>query len=104
MGDQLMGGEPPALFCHATGHQIGVAILLRDIMIDVSKGILQRGTLEKPDRPIAIEAFMDEFFSITKPSLSKQLRLPIIGIPAAMFDPPAQKIVLSWDKVGIRLR
>ena len=88
MGEQLMGREPPALLRHATGHQIRVAILLRHVVIDVSEGILQRGARKMPDRPIAVEAFMDKFFSIKKPSLSKQLRLPIIGVPAAMFDPP----------------
>src|SRR5437016_1936460 len=73
-------------------------------MIDVSKRILQRGTLKKPDRPVTVEAFMNQFFTITKAVLSKQLRLPIIGIPAAMFDPSTQKIILPGHKVGIRTR
>ena len=89
MCDQLRGIEPPALLHHTTSHQVGVTILLRHIMVDVPKGILQRGALEKADRPIAIETLMDQFFAITKPFLSKQLWLPIVGVPAAMFDPSA---------------
>src|SRR4051794_21081502 len=73
-------------------------------MIDVSKRILQRGTLKKPDRPVTVETFMNQFFTITKAVLSKQLRLPIIGIPAAMFDPSTQKIVFPGYKIGIRTR
>src|SRR6267143_4565316 len=104
MGDQLMGGEPPALLRHATGHQVGVAILFRHVVRDVPKRILQRGTLEKPDRPVTIKTLMNKFVAITKPFLSKQLRLPIIGIPAAMFDPPTQEIVLPRHEVRIRFR
>src|ERR1043166_248479 len=87
MGDQLMGRKSAALLRHATGHQIRVAILFRHIVIDVSKRILQRGTLKKRDRPIAVETFMNQFITIPKAAPSKQLRLSIIRIPAAMFDP-----------------
>ena len=89
MADQLVGRKSPALLQHATGHQVGVAILLRHVVIDVPKGILQGGALEKPNCPVTIKTLMDKFVSIAKPSLSKQLRLPIIGIPATMFNPPA---------------
>ena len=87
MGDQLMGRKSTALLHHTTGHQIRVTILFCHVVIDVSKRILQRGTLKKPDRPITVETFMNQFFTIPKAVSSKQLRLPIIGIPAAMFDP-----------------
>src|SRR6185295_13631847 len=98
MGNQLMRRKSTALLRHTSGHQIRIAILFRHVVIDVSKRILQGGTLEKPDRPIAVETFMNQFFTITKAVLSKQLRLSIIRIPAAMFDPPSQKIVFSGDE------
>jgi hypothetical protein len=58
-------------------------------VIDVSEGILQRGALEKPDRAVTIKTLVDKLIAITEPSFSKQLRLPIIRIPTAMFNPPA---------------
>src|SRR5207247_4558662 len=88
MGDQLVGRESPALLQHATGHQVGVAILLRYVVIDVPKRILQGGTLEKPDRPVTIKTLMDKFVAITEPSLSKQQRVPILGIPIRKFHLP----------------
>src|SRR5262245_44807873 len=104
MGNQLVWGKLLALFRHATGHQVRVAILFRHVVIDASKGILQRVIFEIPDRPVAIETFMDQFLTITKSLFSKELWLPIIRVPAAMFDPPAQKIVFPWHEVGIRIR
>jgi len=47
---------------------------------------------------------MDKFLPITQPALPKQLRLPVVRKPAAMFDPAPEKVILAGDEVGIGLR
>ena len=98
----MLRRESLPLLDHALGHEIGVPILLGDIMVDVSKRILKGRLPEIPDLSVAVKALVNQFLPITKPALLEQLRLAIIGIPAAMPDPSPEEEVFSRDKVGIR--
>src|SRR5262245_59779015 len=104
MTEQLMGRKPIAVLDHALGHQIGVPVLFRNVMVDIPKWILQDWPPKMTDCAIAIKTFVHELLAIPKPALPEQLRLAIVGIPSAMANPPSEKEVLSWDKVGVRFR
>src|SRR5512146_683169 len=73
-------------------------------MVDVPERILEGRLREIADPPVAVEAFMDQLLAVAEPAFPEQLRLPIIGIPATVIDPPSQEIILSRNKVGVRLR
>src|SRR5262245_5587621 len=96
-----MGPEPAALLDHPPGHEVGVPVLLGDVMIDVPKGILQRGLRQVSDSSITVEALVHKVLPIAQPILSEELWLTVIGIPATMPDPATEEKVLPRDEIRI---
>src|SRR5687768_6207803 len=101
MGDKLMRMKGLPLLHHPLGHEIGISIHFGQIVIDVSKWILQRRSLEIPDRSIYIEAFMDQFITVAQAVLTKQLGLTVIGIPAAVANPAPEKVIFARHEIGV---
>ena len=66
--------------------------------------VLQRRGRQIAKATIQVEAFMNKFIPITETALPKQLRLSIVGKPAAMFDPSPQKIILAGNEVRVGIR
>src|SRR6056300_931546 len=71
-------------------------------LFKIFKRELPNGLLQMTDGALTNKSFMDLFKGVAQMTLSKQLRLPIIGIPAGMFHPTAQEIILSWHEIGNR--
>ena len=59
---------------------------------------------EIPNRSIQFKTFMNKILFIFHMIFAKKLRLPVVWIPPTMFDSASQEVVLTWNKVGIRLR
>src|SRR5262245_53986594 len=87
MGHELVRPKPPTLLDHSASHQVRIPVHLRQVVIDIPKRVLQDVRLEIPDPSVHLKPFVNQFFAIAQTALSKELRLAIIRIPAAMADP-----------------
>src|SRR6056300_251436 len=71
-------------------------------LFEIFKRELPNGLRQMTDGTLTDKSFMDLFKGVAQLTSSKQLRLPIIGIPAGMFHPTTQEIILSWHEIGNR--
>ena len=104
MRHQLMHMESPLAKRHLLGHERRIAAHLLKILLEIQERILQHMPPQIPDTAVQLEAFMDEIFTIPKPMSVEQLRLPIIGIPAAVADPASHEQIFPRHekRIGVR--
>jgi len=94
--------EAPALLHHPSRHEIGVTVHLAEELPDVAEGNLDDVLAQVADAPGAVEALVDEVaVAVTQVLLIEELRLAVVGIPAAMPDPAAEEEIPARHEIGV---
>src|SRR5437879_5162800 len=98
MSNQLMRAEPAPAGGHLLRHQRRVPAHLPKILTEVAKRVLQDMAAQIINPTCHVEPFMHEIIPVPEPVLVEKLRLPVIRVPAAVSNPPAQEKILPRDE------
>src|SRR5438445_3579785 len=101
MRNQLMHMESPTTGGHLLRHECRIPAHLPQIFAEVAERVLQDMAAQVINPARHVESLMHKVISVPEPVLVEKLWLPVVRVPAAVPDPPAQKKILPRHKERI---